>query len=545
MGTVNKLDRQSVKFDAAQMQAMQRDPRVVVALQRRAAERATNIGSAPKTSAVPRVPKAARPMIGKPALALSGGGAKGSFQIGALKYLYEERGLKPKIVVGTSVGSINGVKLAEGEGKASKAAGHQSGLVGLTRGWLDIKNSDDMFREKSDFAKLKALAANADELREALESSGELSVAAALTAVLAPGLVHLGVTTASMSQNLQNLKTIADAAELAESFLYSNGLVHLGPVKAKLEDPAYLDVELVQNSGIDFRAIWVGMLSGQTYCTDAHRRLYRLDDPRTAIGSAPLRTSVLASSAQPMFMDTPIVKGEMGGKEYREKGFDGGVREIVGIRCAQRLGATETFAILCQPLDNELASIHEMKSQIEFEFPGVKKISQGFTYFNAETKRYRSLFELALRATDLTLSEVLEDDLASAAGEGTVHVIRPYIEVHDGMTLLPGLLRANMDHGWMCAFDLMRGSSKGEDAFLRGGNLLITENRREKERFRNTQQLMKQFFSLFMSPKAVDQMTSELAVAIQECNARIAQGIAMRRAMDPDSLPTGANDWDD
>ena len=47
------------------------------------------------------------------AIVMSGGGSKGAFQVGALKRLYEA-GIRPQIVCGTSVGALNGAKLAEG-----------------------------------------------------------------------------------------------------------------------------------------------------------------------------------------------------------------------------------------------------------------------------------------------------------------------------------------------------------------------------------------------------------------------------------------------
>lgn len=53
------------------------------------------------------------------AFVLSGGGAKGSFQVGALRFLYT-RGVAPDIICGCSVGAINGVKLAEGEGQPTQ-----------------------------------------------------------------------------------------------------------------------------------------------------------------------------------------------------------------------------------------------------------------------------------------------------------------------------------------------------------------------------------------------------------------------------------------
>jgi hypothetical protein len=50
--------------------------------------------------------------MAKKALCLSGGATRGSFQVGALKCLYEQYGFRPDIITGTSVGAINGIKLA-------------------------------------------------------------------------------------------------------------------------------------------------------------------------------------------------------------------------------------------------------------------------------------------------------------------------------------------------------------------------------------------------------------------------------------------------
>ena len=50
--------------------------------------------------------------MGKTALVLSGGGAKGAFQIGAEKYLREEKGYTWDVIAGISVGALNGTMLA-------------------------------------------------------------------------------------------------------------------------------------------------------------------------------------------------------------------------------------------------------------------------------------------------------------------------------------------------------------------------------------------------------------------------------------------------
>ncbi|HHS51177.1 MAG TPA: patatin-like phospholipase family protein [candidate division Zixibacteria bacterium] len=52
---------------------------------------------------------------GKLALFLSGGGARGAFQVGALKHLIGELGRKYEIVTGFSVGALNGSMVAQGD----------------------------------------------------------------------------------------------------------------------------------------------------------------------------------------------------------------------------------------------------------------------------------------------------------------------------------------------------------------------------------------------------------------------------------------------
>jgi predicted acylesterase/phospholipase RssA len=77
----------------------------------------------------------------KVAIVLSGGGAKGSFEVGAVRYLYNQ-GVRPDILCGTSVGALNAAKLAEGEG------GPAQGLAGLENIWLNLlKRNSDMYVE--------------------------------------------------------------------------------------------------------------------------------------------------------------------------------------------------------------------------------------------------------------------------------------------------------------------------------------------------------------------------------------------------------------
>jgi NTE family protein len=83
------------------------------------------------------------------AIVLGGGGARGDFEVGAIRYLYEI-GWRPDIICGSSVGSINGVKLAEGKGLDQNGADKaMEALRGLEQIWLDMKQNEHMWKEES------------------------------------------------------------------------------------------------------------------------------------------------------------------------------------------------------------------------------------------------------------------------------------------------------------------------------------------------------------------------------------------------------------
>jgi len=69
----------------------------------------------------------------KTAYVLSGGGAKGAFQVGAMQRL-DDLGIKPDLIVGTSVGALN-------------AAGYAyQGMAGLSKLWDNIKGNKSIIK---------------------------------------------------------------------------------------------------------------------------------------------------------------------------------------------------------------------------------------------------------------------------------------------------------------------------------------------------------------------------------------------------------------
>lgn len=75
-------------------------------------------------------------MPGDLAVVLSGGGAKGAFQVGVLDELISKRKVKPKIVVGTSTGAIQALGVA------------QNDVPGLVAQWMGLKGNSDIYTKR-------------------------------------------------------------------------------------------------------------------------------------------------------------------------------------------------------------------------------------------------------------------------------------------------------------------------------------------------------------------------------------------------------------
>src|SRR6266568_2701951 len=74
------------------------------------------------------------------ALVLSGGGAKGAFQVGALDTLLNEQGLEFAVIAGVSTGALSAGMLAQGTG----AAGQRAELEGLKDLYFSLTSDQDI-----------------------------------------------------------------------------------------------------------------------------------------------------------------------------------------------------------------------------------------------------------------------------------------------------------------------------------------------------------------------------------------------------------------
>lgn len=75
-------------------------------------------------------------MASRLAIVLSGGGAKGAFQVGVLDELINVKGVKPAIVVGTSTGAIQALGVV------------QQDVTGLLAVWSGLRGNGDIYKER-------------------------------------------------------------------------------------------------------------------------------------------------------------------------------------------------------------------------------------------------------------------------------------------------------------------------------------------------------------------------------------------------------------
>lgn len=92
-------------------------------------------------------------------LALEGGGARGSFQVGAIKALYE-KGYTFDVVAGTSIGSINGALIALGDIDQMQEIWESAEMADMVDGDAEVIKELINFEFKSDLHKLREVIIN-------------------------------------------------------------------------------------------------------------------------------------------------------------------------------------------------------------------------------------------------------------------------------------------------------------------------------------------------------------------------------------------------
>ncbi|MEL4359249.1 MULTISPECIES: patatin-like phospholipase family protein [unclassified Luteococcus] len=416
-------------------------------------------------------------------LVLSGGGSKASFQLGALRYLYDEVGINPSVVVGTSAGSILAALIAQSSDPREQAAS----IRALEELWLSMTRQSDMFTERAWFRRFRArgpelmallqrenrggtwLGSTArtlpriqlpftrgfqidpdDEQQEDLDSpeqaqaelTGQLETLALATldpAVSSPDLSPSQVMT--IIAGLSRMKGVGnDLGVILTGAEKTRSMYIPGPIlRALLGEGGLFDSARVSTSGLTTRIALVSLETGELRFMREDGHLVDRYDVEVPGAVHDFSRGVLASCSIPTVF-TPVPIDE-------EHFVDGGVRENLPAEMAiGPLGCTTSYVVTSNA-------------------PGVRP---------SESFADKDMFAIMLRATEIQSDETERDEVAYARSAGAI-VIEPEFDVHDALTIDPGLIRINRDYGWIRAAEHHLGATAAEQAL---GRSIIAARRR-------------------------------------------------------------------
>ncbi len=338
------------------------------------------------------------------ALALSGGGSQGSFQAGALLFLYDVVGIAPKVVCGSSVGAINGAKLAEGQ----SSAGASRSIDELAGIWLGLRTNSDLWLADPWLEKLRAHSAWASEIRGRAAEHGAAGSQAR-------------VVMRMLGEIVRNPPDTDGTLEAVRTALRARSLLRNDPIRARLE--GHLRPELIATSGIALRIGMVCLETGDLrYVTESGALLSR-EGADLGLPPVGIVEAAFASSSIPLIFPPTRI----GNEHY----IDAGVREILPLKPAMSLLGSSgvVFGVVASA-------------------PGIPTISD---------VEDRGLLDLARRiSSDISPDETLHKELERTdAWKGRVECIMPEFDVHDGLSVDPCLIAASVDYGYMRAADIL------------------------------------------------------------------------------------------
>ena len=420
-------------------------PTLLVRVRHRAS---TGLGSLLRWWAERRRPAPA-PVVG---LVLSGGGASASFQVGALRYLYDVEGIAPTVVTGTSAGSILAALLAQ----ADDAAGQRAVLERIEEQYAHLREPADLLVELEWFSELQKLVPALQRVGQARASHLEPQTIP-LPAIALPSLglsrrraadgglvppvrpvIRLPRWDATpVRETLSAVWSISrarpDFEALLEGGLHEQSLYRRGPIFDALLGPGMFDPERLARSATELRVAVVGLESGELrYVTGRGVLVDRTDRPVPGEGPVPLVDAVHASCAIPAAY--PPVR--LGAEHY----VDGGTRENLPVDVAvHRLGVTRCYAITALPTGVPVDTSYADKD----------------------------LMAIVLRATAGIMSDELQlDDLVRAEAAGAV-VITPEVDVLGVLEVDPGLLAIAKDYGYLRAAEACEGAGEEDQRVTR------------------------------------------------------------------------------
>jgi predicted acylesterase/phospholipase RssA len=397
------------------------------------------------------------------ALVLSGGGAKGSFEVGALQYLYTA-GFFARTICGTSVGAVNALQLAHGGTPAAQAAACST-LVGI---WAGISPTNPFFVQTT--AVSQALRAMRGWVRLLEDGFDPFDV------IVWP----IGAAKAA--------SVFGSTASAIGPALQARALFDMSPLRRMIS--AALNPVAVRTSGVSLRLCAVSLESGEVrYVDEAGRLLNRELKPLpTPLGLAPecqdefrAYRAAVANKAG-IKQSNYFTAGGWDRTAYLQDVAE--ANRLVGqakqalddcekqhppvpqpLGLADGTMASSAIPVLFPPV--ALADEHYVDGGVMVQLPieaavranpdvvvaiSTGKLSidrkEGFGTANVAPIAERAVF-------DLLMFEAMARQIELAEGSGiTIFIVAPRFDVHGTLDQDPGLIAINMGYGYMCAADI-------------------------------------------------------------------------------------------
>lgn len=334
-------------------------------------------------------------------LAISGGGSLGSFEAGAIRFLYDHVELAPVAITGNSAGALNAGKLAHGDEPAPRAVDE------VERLWRSMRLNSDMWEPEPWLERIMASAQWASAIRAHPGASGQSA-----------GAMRVAVRV--LNSFVRRPEETDGTFDAIKDALKAQSLLSLAPVAEVVHRE--LDPARIASSGIVLRVGSVALESGELRYVGEDGSMYDragnlLDLPKVSVADG-----ILASASIPVAFP-PV---QLGDEHY----VDGGAREILPLQVlVESLGVERSIAI-----------------------------SAGTTAIAPSTSfAEKGLFDIMRRVTsEIAPNETLRKELAPPGGwHQNVRLVIPDLEVHDTMTIDPALIAISFDYGWMHSADTL------------------------------------------------------------------------------------------
>ncbi len=359
---------------------------------------------------------------GKTAFVLAGGGAKGAFEAGAVRYLVEEEALVPDVITATSAGAICAAVLAQARTREELIARTRE----LHADLLAMTRSDLLFGKQPWVAALEGTLFGRAIDHWVLERTRP-PVPGAEDGARVERAVRRGRSLRLLGQVARALPSLGRAGRRLRG--RTGSLLTLEPLAERLRlgggGIAAIDPGLVARPGLDLRLAVVALGAGVLRYVAGDGTIVASDAcspvPGAAGGPVDLIDGVIASASVPMVFPPRPLAGDV----Y----VDGGVVENVPVRAAAALGATRIIAILAVPLDPP---------------------PDRYDYARASAP---VVFLRAVGA--ISFAERQRANLTPTLPAGTeLTVVDPRVDVVGPFDVSRGLMLLNMDYGWMRAADV-------------------------------------------------------------------------------------------